>query len=109
MVEEEFLPTDQHVEQAWETPSHEEIISLTKTHVEAVEITDDDLVWVQAGMEHILLTTIGRKTGILHKVALPTWKDSNEERIIAHITNVTSPIIAVVPNSFEYSLKKSNI
>lgn len=82
MLEEEFTPTDQHVEQVWETPSHEEIISLTKTHVEAMEITDDDLVWVQAGMQHILLTTIGRKTGTLHKVALPTWKDSNEERVV---------------------------
>ena len=39
-------PTDQHVEQVWETPSHEEIVDLTKVHVEAMEITNDDMVWL---------------------------------------------------------------
>ena len=54
-------PTDQHVEQVWETPSHEEIVDLTKVHVEAMEITNDDMVWVQAGTvsyTHLTLPTI---------------------------------------------------
>ena len=55
-----YKPTDQHVDQVWDTPTHSEIIDLTKMHVEAMEVTDDDLVWVQAGMHHVLLTTIGR-------------------------------------------------
>ena len=75
-------PTDQHVDQVWDTPSHSEIIELTKAHVEAMEMTNDDLVWVQAGMHHVLLTTIGRKTGNEHKVALPTWKNKDGDRIV---------------------------
>ena len=55
--------SDQKVDQAWETPSHDEIIELTKMHVAAMEVTDDDLVWVQAGMPHVLLHTIGCKSG----------------------------------------------
>jgi deazaflavin-dependent oxidoreductase (nitroreductase family) len=73
---------DQRVEQAWETPSHDEIVELTKMHVGAMEVTDDDLVWVQAGMHHVLLHTIGRRSGTEHKVALPTWKDPDGHRII---------------------------
>ncbi len=75
-------PTDQHVEQVWETPSHEEIVDLTKVHVEAMEITNDDMVGVRAGMHDVLLTTIGRKSGKAHKVALPTWQDQNGIRVI---------------------------
>ncbi len=81
-MSEEFEPTDQHVEQVWDTPTRPEIVELTKAHVEAMEITDDDLVWVQAGMHHVLLTTVGRKSGIKHKVALPTWRDRNGVRVV---------------------------
>ena len=66
--------TDQYVDQVWDTPSHEEIVDLTKVHVEAMEMTNDDMVWVQAGMHHVLLTTVGRKSGNQHKVALPIWR-----------------------------------
>ncbi|HJM99277.1 MAG TPA: nitroreductase/quinone reductase family protein [Acidimicrobiales bacterium] len=81
-MSDELQPTEQHVEQIWETPSRPEIVELTKTHVQAMEMTDDDLVWVQAGMHHVLLTTIGRKSGNEHKVALPTWKDENGVRVV---------------------------
>jgi deazaflavin-dependent oxidoreductase (nitroreductase family) len=74
--------SSQKVDQVWETPSHDEIIELTKMHVAAMETTDDDLVWVQAGMPHVLLHTIGRKSGNEHKVALPTWTDPGGDRII---------------------------
>ena len=55
-MSDELQPTEQHVEQIWDTPSRPEIVELTKTHVQAMEMTDDDLVWVQAGMHHVLLT-----------------------------------------------------
>ena len=76
------VPTEQHVEQFWDTPSHEDIVQLTKAHVEAMEASDDDMIWKQVGMHHVLLQTVGRKTGNVHKVALPTWNDPDGHRII---------------------------
>ena len=76
------MPTDQKVEQAWETPSLDEIPKISKMHVDAMEQTDDDMVWDQAGMKHVLLTTVGRKSGQEHKVALPTWNDPEGNRIV---------------------------
>lgn len=72
----------QKVEQVWETPSHDEIVELTKAHVGAMEVMDDDIVWVQAGMHHVLLHTIGRRSGNEHKVALPFWRDPNGHRVV---------------------------
>ena len=76
------MPTDQYVEQQWATPSHEEIVGLTKAHVEAMEMTDIDEVWVQAGMHHVMLRTIGRKSGNEHKIALPFWRDPEGVRVV---------------------------
>ena len=73
----------QKVEQVWETPSLEEIPVLTKSHVAAMEVSDDDMVWVQAGMHHLMLRTIGRRSGTEHKVALPFWRDPSGLRIVA--------------------------
>ena len=145
--------TDQHVEQVWETPSHDEIVKLTAAHVEAMESMDDvEAVWQQAarltgfsryaptddiaaddstevfvwysptaihfgirafaepgtvhatladrdkmysddyvgiflgafndGRHHLLLRTVGRKSGKEHKVALPTWVDPEGRRVV---------------------------
>ncbi len=74
--------TSQKVEQVWETPSAAEIVTLTAAHVEAMETMDIDEVWVQAGMHHVLLRTIGRKSGNEHKVALPYWRDRDGHRIV---------------------------
>lgn len=74
--------SSQKVEQVWETPPADEIVELTKAHVGAMETMTDDIVWVQAGMHHILLQTVGRKSGNVHKVALPTWNDPNGNRIV---------------------------
>ncbi len=76
------MPTDQYVEQEWETPTHDEIIGLTKSHVEAMETMDIDEVWVQAGMHHVMLRTIGRKSGNEHKIALPFWRDPDGVRVV---------------------------
>jgi len=72
----------QRVEQAWETPSLEEIPVITKGHVSGMEASDDDAVWVVSGMQHVLLRTVGRKSGTEHKVALPTWCDPAGHRIV---------------------------
>lgn len=74
--------SSQKVEQAWETPSLEEIPKISAMHVGAMEQTDSDEVWVQAGMKHVLLRTVGRKSGNEHKIALPTWNDENGHRIV---------------------------
>jgi deazaflavin-dependent oxidoreductase (nitroreductase family) len=76
------MTQSQKVEQDWETPSLEEIPVITKGHVAALESTDDDAAWVLAGMHHIVIRTIGRKTGNEHKVALPTWNDADGNRIV---------------------------
>jgi deazaflavin-dependent oxidoreductase (nitroreductase family) len=76
------MTESQKVEQAWETPSLEEIPVITKGHVAALETTDADEAWVLAGMHHIVIRTIGRKSGNEHKVALPTWKDADGNRIV---------------------------
>lgn len=75
-------PGSQRVEQQWETPSHAEIAKLTKAHVAAMETMDDDVVWLQAGMPHVLLETVGRRSGRRHKVALPTWTDPDGHLIV---------------------------
>jgi deazaflavin-dependent oxidoreductase (nitroreductase family) len=74
--------SSQKVEQVWETPSADEIVSLTAAHVQAMETMDIDEVWQQAGMHHVLLRTVGRKSGSEHKVALPFWRDPNGHRIV---------------------------
>lgn len=63
-------------------PPREQIPAISAMHVEAMEKTDDDAVWVAAGMRHVILHTVGRRTGAVHKVALPYWVDDNGHRIV---------------------------
>ena len=76
------MTESQKVEQAWETPSLEEIPVITRAHVQAMETSDDEAVWAQAGMHHVLVRTVGRKSGDEHKVALPFWRDPQGDRIV---------------------------
>lgn len=76
------MPTDQHVEMLWETPTHDQIVDITKGHVSALESSNADEVWVQAGMHHVMLRTIGRKSGNEHKIALPYWRDPEGVRVV---------------------------
>jgi deazaflavin-dependent oxidoreductase (nitroreductase family) len=76
------MSDSQRVEQTWETPPLDEIPKLSQAHVGAMDVTDDDAVWVQAGMHHVLLRTIGRKSGREHRVALPFWRDPDGHRIV---------------------------
>ncbi|MHB8463584.1 MAG: nitroreductase/quinone reductase family protein [Acidimicrobiales bacterium] len=72
----------QRVEQAWATPPRDEIPGITRAHIEALEATDGDGAWVLAGMHHVIVHTVGRKSGETHKVALPTWLDPGGHRIV---------------------------
>lgn len=94
---------DQRIDQAWETPSAEDIVELTKAHVEAMESSDHEMVWQQVGMHHVLLQTIGRKSGNVHKVALPVWFDPDGHRIV-----VASFAGAVKHPSWFINLRDSN-
>ena len=47
-----------------------------------METVDDPNVWFVAGMHHVLLQTIGRKSGTAHKVALPFWRDADGHPIL---------------------------
>jgi deazaflavin-dependent oxidoreductase (nitroreductase family) len=72
----------QKVEQDWETPSLEEIPVISRGHVAYMESTDDPSAWTQGGMTHVVLRTIGRRSGKEYKVALPTWNDERGDRIV---------------------------
>jgi deazaflavin-dependent oxidoreductase (nitroreductase family) len=76
------MPTDQRVEQTWETPAPDEIVSISHGHVEAMESSDDDMIWSPGGMHHVVLRTIGRKSGNEHKVALPMWRDADGHPLV---------------------------
>ena len=71
------MTESQKVIQEWETPSLEEIPVISRGHVQALESSNDDAVWVQAGMHHVVIRTVGRQTGKEHKVAVPIWRDPN--------------------------------
>ena len=76
------MSTSQKVEQEREPTTRDQMITLTKQHVEAMESTNDELTWVQAGMHHLLLRTIGRRSRAERKVALPFWRDPQGHRIV---------------------------
>ena len=61
-------------------PSRDEIPAISRGHVAAMEASDDDAVWVIAGMHHVVLSTTGRRSGNEHKVALPFWPTRTASR-----------------------------
>jgi deazaflavin-dependent oxidoreductase (nitroreductase family) len=72
----------QKLEQTWETPSLEEIPVISRAHVEALEAVDDDATWIPFGQVLVLVSTVGRKSGKVHKVPLPVWRDAGGHRIV---------------------------
>lgn len=64
------------------TPTRAEIVGISAKHVAMMESSDDDSVWVWVNMHHVLLRTVGRRSGNEHKVALPFWRDANGDRVI---------------------------
>jgi deazaflavin-dependent oxidoreductase (nitroreductase family) len=66
----------------FDEPPADQIPVISRMHVAAMEQSDDDMVWIGAGMHQLLLRTVGRKSGNEHKVALPYWVDANGHRIV---------------------------
>jgi len=75
-------PTDQRVDHEFETPTREQIVKISAKHVAMMETSDADDTWIWVGMEHLLLRTIGRRSGNEHKVALPFWRDRDGHRVV---------------------------
>jgi deazaflavin-dependent oxidoreductase (nitroreductase family) len=73
---------DNQQNEAFVEPPRDEIPGISRQHVAAMETSDSDDIWVVAGMRHVLLRTIGRKSGNEHKVALPYWSDSDGHRVV---------------------------
>ncbi len=67
----------------FETPPIDSIPEISRLHVAAMEASNDEAIWVAARMKHLLLRTIGRRSGGEHKVALPYWRDEAGHRIVA--------------------------
>ncbi|MFE3222212.1 nitroreductase/quinone reductase family protein [Nocardia sp. NPDC059228] len=63
-------------------PEQAELVELGRKHVMGMEYTDAEEVWISSGMEHLLLQTVGRRSGKTHKVALPFWVDAAGHRIV---------------------------
>jgi deazaflavin-dependent oxidoreductase (nitroreductase family) len=68
--------------EAFVEPSRDEIPGISRQHVAAMESSDADQVWELAGMWHVLVHTVGRKSGKVHKVALPYWQDADGHRVV---------------------------
>ena len=66
----------------FDEPPREEIPGISRNHVAFMESTDEDQAWVLAGMHHVILRTVGRRSGTEHKVALPFWRDPDGNRVV---------------------------
>ncbi len=64
------------------TPSPTAIVAISRKQVAMMETSDADETWVWAGMHHLLLHTVGRRSGHEHKVALPFWRDREGHRVV---------------------------
>jgi deazaflavin-dependent oxidoreductase (nitroreductase family) len=73
---------DSQAAEPFEEPPREEIPGISRGHVAYMESTDAEEAWCIAGMHHVVLHTIGRKSGNEHKVALPYWVDGDGNRIV---------------------------
>ena len=72
----------QQASREFRTPTHEEIVAISAQHVAMMETSDADETWIWVGMEHLLLHTVGRRSGNVHKVALPFWRDAQGRRVV---------------------------
>ena len=83
-TEESEFVSDQKSE-PFDTPPRADIPEITRGHVAAMEASSDgepEQVWVMFNMSHLLLRTIGRRSGRVHKVALPYWLDASQRPVV---------------------------
>ena len=72
--------TQRHEEFA--EPTRSDIPAVTREHVRAMEASPSAPEWNGAGMPHLVLRTLGRRSGREHKVALPYWYDRDGTRVV---------------------------
>ena len=73
---------DPQPNEPFDEPPFEQIPVISRAHVAAMEGSDDDAVWIGAGMHQLLLRTVGRRSGRDHKVALPYWVDDDGHPVV---------------------------
>ncbi|HEV8065029.1 MAG TPA: nitroreductase/quinone reductase family protein [Acidimicrobiales bacterium] len=81
MSEHEAEPESQAATE-FEEPPREQIPDISRAHVAILESGDGDKYWKAAGMSHLILRTVGRRTGNEHKVVLPFWRDTGGSRVV---------------------------
>jgi len=84
-MSEERPPRPERPSQAAEhfvEPPREQIPDISRAHVAALESGAAEEFWTAAGMSHLILATLGRRSGNEHKVALPYWCDEDGSRVV---------------------------
>lgn len=66
----------------FDEPTRDEIPVITREHVKALMATDDESVWVMAGMAHVIIRTVGRRSGKEHTITVPYWRDPEGHRVV---------------------------
>ncbi|HYZ99172.1 MAG TPA: nitroreductase/quinone reductase family protein [Acidimicrobiales bacterium] len=61
-------------------PPRDQIPRISRKHVAAMLASDDPAAWGQGGVRHLVLRTVGRRTGRRHDVALPYWEDAEDRK-----------------------------
>lgn len=68
--------------EAFDEPTRDEIPQISRQHTAYLESTDAEEAWIIAGMDHVILHTVGRRSGNEHKVTLPFWMDPEGRRVV---------------------------
>jgi deazaflavin-dependent oxidoreductase (nitroreductase family) len=74
--------TNQQANEPFQEPPRSEIPGISAMHVAAMDSSEADEVWTAAGMKHLVLRTVGRKSGKEHRVALPYWADADDNHLV---------------------------
>jgi deazaflavin-dependent oxidoreductase (nitroreductase family) len=78
----EATPTSGQASTKFVEPPRDQIPAISAAHVAVLESGNGEEFWVAAGMSHLILRTVGRRSGKEHKVALPYWTDADGRRIV---------------------------
>ena len=76
------MPRQPQPNEPFEEPPFDQIVPISRMHVQAMETMNDDAVWIGAGMQQVIVCTVGRKSGSEHKVAVPVWFDDDGHRVV---------------------------
>ncbi|MGH9172308.1 MAG: nitroreductase/quinone reductase family protein [Acidimicrobiales bacterium] len=63
-------------------PARDQIPDISRAHVAALESGNAEVFWTAAGMNHVIVHTVGRRSGNEHKVALPYWRDADGSIVV---------------------------